>query len=117
MTRSSSESELYALEEASTYAGWLKMLLTELGVPTTMPVPTFQDNKSAIIIAAMGGHFKRLKHLLVREAFVRERVKCGDILLQYLSTDAMPADMLTKPLSNTKLQTHMQFLGVRKVKA
>ncbi len=89
------------------------MLLTELGVDCPEPVTTYQDNKSAIIIASQGGHFKRLKHLLVREAFVQERIKFGDILLQYLSTDAMPADMLTKPLSAPKLLQHMDFVRLR----
>jgi hypothetical protein len=113
VTRSSSESELYALEEASTYAGWLRMLLNELGVKCDEPVRTYQDNKSAIIIAQQGGNFKRLKHLLVREAFVQERIKFGDILLQYLGTNEMPADMLTKPLSGPKLQQHMDTIHLR----
>eukprot|EP01039_Chlorochromonas_danica_P022139 gene22139-27495_t len=39
--------------------------------------------------------FKRTKHMIVREGFVRERISKGDIVLRYTSTDNMPADMLT----------------------
>ena len=81
------------------------MLLTKLGVSYTKPVPTYQENISAIIVAVQGGNFKRLKHLLVRELFVQERVKCGPVLV-YI---AMPADMLIKPLSAIKLNKHMNF--------
>ena len=117
VSRSSSETELYALEEATTYSGWLKMLLTELGAEYSEPVPTYQDNKSAIIIASQGGHFKRLKHLLVRDVFVKERIEHGDIMLRYLSTDTMPADMLTKALTAPKLEQNMAFVGVRQIHA
>jgi hypothetical protein len=112
VTRSSTESELYALEEASTYSVWLRLLLKEFGLPIKGPIPTFQDNKSTIIIAIQGGNFKRTKHLLLREEFVRERIENGDIALKYLKTQDMPADMLTKPLGKTPLQKHMQSLSV-----
>lgn len=64
VTRSSSESELYVLEEASTYAGWLILLLSELAVELDEPIATCQDNMSTMIIALQGGNFKRTKHLL-----------------------------------------------------
>jgi hypothetical protein len=112
VTRSSTESELYALEEASTYAVWLRVLLKEFYIPTNGPIHTFQDNKSTIIIAVQGGNFKRTKHFLVREEFVRERIENGDIQLKYLKTTEMPADMLTKPLPKMALKHHMQTLSV-----
>lgn len=113
VTRSSSESELYALEEASTYAEWLKMLLSDMGAPCEGPVITYQDNTSTIVMATQGGHFKKVKHMLVREAFVGERIANGDIALRYLPTGEMPADILTKPLSQPLTAPHLQTLCVR----
>lgn len=113
VTRSTSESELYVLEEASTYAGWLKLLLSELAVDAEEPIPTYQDNKSTMIIAMQGGNFKRTKHLLVRESYVKERVDAGDIVLLYLATEDMPPDMLTKPLAELHLTRHMAAIGMR----
>jgi len=34
----------------------------------------------------------------VRQAFVKERVDCGDVNVEYLSTKQMLADAMTKPL-------------------
>jgi len=111
-TRSSSESELVVLEEASTYAVWLRLLLKEMGVECfKAPVKVYQDNLSTMMIAAAGeGNFKRTKHLLARESFVKERIENGDIVLKHLGTDKMSADFLTKPLSLPKLLRHMRHL-------
>lgn len=114
ITRSSSESELYALEEASTYAVWLRLLLEELRVlkPST-PIPIYQDNLSTIILANEGEiNFKRTKHLLARESYVKERIDRGDIILKYKPTKEMSADFLTKPLSKVKLQACLSSLNI-----
>jgi hypothetical protein len=111
ITRSSSESELVVLEEASTFAVWLKLLLMELGViEKGEPITVYQDNLSTIFIATEGGKFKRSKHLLTRESYVKERIENGDIVLKHKPTAEMCADFLTKPLSSSKLLTHMEFL-------
>jgi hypothetical protein len=111
--RSSGESELYVLEEASTYAVWLKCFLESMGIVLDAPITIHQDNKSTIIMASQGGNFKRTKHLICKESYVKERLLNGDIKLQYLPTDQMPADMLTKPMSKFLLQKHMHKLFIR----
>jgi hypothetical protein len=111
--RSSGESELYVLEEASTYAIWLKCFLNSMGIVLDTPITIHQDNKSTIIMASQGGNFKRTKHLICKESYVKERLLNGDIKLQYLPTDEMPADMLTKPMSKLQLHKHMNKLFIR----
>ena len=112
VTRSSSESELVVLEEASTYAVWYKLLLKELGVMIKdEPITVYQDNMSTMFIASEGqGNFKRTKHLLVRESYVKERIDCGDIALMYKQTRSMSADFLTKATSRPKLRAHLNNL-------
>eukprot|EP01039_Chlorochromonas_danica_P011367 gene11368-12697_t len=114
ITRSSSESELVTLEEASTYAVWLKHLLQELDNTLEITaIPIYQDNLSTIIIANTGPQsFKRTKHLLVKESYVKERIAKGDIKLKYLPTEDMPADCLTKPLSKPKLDKCLSIINV-----
>jgi hypothetical protein len=113
-TRSSSESELVVLEESSTFAPWLKLLFRELGVRfSNRPFTVYQDNKSTITIAeAGGGNFKRTKHLISREAFVKERIENGDIKLVYINSSRMRADFLTKPLSKAALCSHLSHLSL-----
>jgi hypothetical protein len=57
ITRSSSEAELVVLEVASTFTGWYKNLLSDLGIDVGA-IPIYQDNKSTIIMAAQGGNFQ-----------------------------------------------------------
>jgi hypothetical protein len=74
--------------------------------------PIYQDNQSTILIAQQGGNFKRTKHLICKESYVRERIDNNDIKLKYLPTTKMPADMLTKPVSKKVLLHHLTFLNV-----
>ena len=67
ITRSSSVSELYALEDSSTNAVWYNLLLSDLNADFTRPIRIQQDNKSTIIMAIQGGTFKRTKHLIGRQ--------------------------------------------------
>lgn len=53
-------------------------------------------------------HF-RTKHFAVHASYSRERIEDGDIVLQWLPTDKMPADMLTKALAGVK---HQRFCGM-----
>ena len=106
VTRSSSELELYALEEASTYAVWQKCLLEELKIMEKgTPIKIFQDNISTIFMATNGGTFKRTKHLITREMFVRERISSGEIKLLHSPTKEMRADFLIKNMTRPQLET------------
>jgi len=98
MTRSSSESELCSLEDASTYAVWYCNLLEDLGLKDVRPITIFQDNKSTIIMAVQGATFRRTKHLIGRQTFIRERIDNGEVKLSYMPTKDMIADILTKAL-------------------
>jgi hypothetical protein len=98
MTRSSSETELVSLEDSATYAIWYILLLKELGTNFTKPITIYQDNKSTIIMAAQGPNFKRTKHLMGREMFIKEHITNNDIKLKYVDSKNMVADILTKSL-------------------
>ena len=98
VTRSSSETELIALEDSVTFVIWTRELLREIGQLEKEPTTIFQDNKSTIILAMQGGNFKRTKHLLCKESYVREKLNNNEITLRYLPTINMLADYLTKPV-------------------
>ena len=89
------------------------MLLHDLGVEWNKAIDTNQDNQSTIIIASKKGNFKRTKHLLIKDAFVKEQIAMGNIRLKYLPTDYMLADILTKPLSSNKLQSMLRRMDIR----
>ena len=104
-----------ALEDASTYAVWYQLLLSDLGV-SARPITVCQDNKSTIIMAVKGASFKRTKHLIGRHSYVKERIANGDIVLKYVPTKEMMADLLTKPVSKEVLTRLLKLLHVVKLK-
>ena len=96
---------MVALEDASTYAVWYVGLLTK-------PIVITQDNQSAMIMAVQGPTFKRTKHLMGKESYIRERLLQGEVALKYVPTADMVADLLTKPVGRAKLEKFREQLHV-----
>ena len=61
------------------------------------------------------GH-ARTKHSGICYHFVREGVQNGAIVLKYIATDEMIADMLTKPLLKHRFEKLVTELGMKTVK-
>ena len=112
ITRSSSESELVSLEEASTYAVWYALLLFELGCGEVKPIKIYQDNKSTMVMAAVGPTFRRTKHIIGKRSYIQERLAEGEVTLGYVPTRDMLADILTKPLPPAMMRELMFKLGL-----
>ena len=75
----------------------------ELNLPTDLPVTVvFNDNKSALSLSTGGTCHKRSKHFGIEFDIFREYVQLGELHLEHISTDELPADMLTKPLPPSK---------------
>mmetsp|Transcript_19967 Transcript_19967/g.33422 ORF Transcript_19967/g.33422 Transcript_19967/m.33422 type:complete len:532 (-) Transcript_19967:698-2293(-) len=103
---SSTESEIIAKVEALKMAVWLRELLRELNLVPLQPIKLFQDNQSAILVVTQTGRQKQTKHLLTKIGFVRDLVTSGAVIVEYLSTLKMIADMLTKPLQGPQFRAH-----------
>jgi hypothetical protein len=95
---SSTEAEYIGMYEASKIIMWLRQLLTELGYPPPHPTILYEDNKSAIHIVENGNDKGRTKHMDVRCHLIRDLVTSGVTKVQYMPTESMVADILTKPL-------------------
>jgi hypothetical protein len=99
VARSSTESELIALDDALCYILWFRKLLEDLGFKQLVPTVIWQDNKSTILIASKGpGHAGKTRHVRNRYYFIKQHVDEGDVKLNYLPTEEMVSDLLTKPL-------------------
>jgi len=97
-TKSSTESELVALSDNTSQVIWCRNFLIAqghgLGAATV-----YQDNMSTISMVANGkSNSARTRHIAIRFFFVTDRVKNGEIKIEYMSTGNMLADILTKPL-------------------
>ena len=67
-----------------------------MGVPMTDPVPIYCDNKAACLLAESNLSSKRMRHVLVRLHYLKERVEDKEVLLKHVGTSAQIADIFTK---------------------
>ena len=75
-----------------------------------------EDNQGAIAMAKNPVGHARTKHIDIRYHFVREGVQNGAIFLNYVATDEMIADILTKPLPKHPFEKLVIGLGMKTVK-
>jgi len=99
---SSTEAEYVSLSEATKEALYLRSLLHELNLRTTGNIELHSDNQGALFLASDPVHHARTKHIDIKCHFIRDAVRNKQIILKYLSTDKMIADVLTKALSVQK---------------
>lgn len=109
---SSMESEYVALCEATREAIWLRQLLEDLGVPQSGPTVLHEDNQSCIAFVHSQRISKRTKHIGVREMFVKDSCDKKIVQLQYLCSEEMVADALTKPIGSIKIDKVSTAMGL-----
>jgi hypothetical protein len=106
------EAEYMAECQAVKEAMWLRSLLGELGLGTTVPMTILTDSQGAMALAKNPEHHQRSKHIDIRYHFIREQVAQGAIDLVYIPTTDMAADQLTKPLSREQHARCARLMGL-----
>ena len=101
-TKSSTEAELVAVDDAMGQVLWTRHFLAAQGqfVPTTT---IYQDNKSTILLAENGksSSSKRTRHINVWYFFITDKIKKGEVKVAFCPTTNMLADFFTKPLQGS----------------
>jgi Reverse transcriptase (RNA-dependent DNA polymerase) len=105
------EAEYMALTQAAKEALWLKRFLAELGIDIPSVI-LFGDNQGSLALAKNNVFHARSKHIDIQHHFIRDTIKSGDITLQYLPTQYMVADVLTKSLPTEKHHEHARAMGL-----
>jgi hypothetical protein len=102
-TRSSTESELVAVDDAMTMILWTKLFMEAQGYNIDRNI-LYQDNKSSILLETNGRKSagKRSRALNVRYFFVTDQMEKGNLQIEYCQTEKMTADYHTKPLQGSK---------------
>lgn len=108
---STTEAEYMSAAHATKEALWLQLLLSELGSPAQTIVIRC-DNQGAIKLLKNPVISQRSKHIDVIYHFVREHVESQDVLFEYVSTQDMVADVLTKPVPKAKHELCCNELGM-----
>jgi hypothetical protein len=109
---SSTEAEYMSLTAAAQEAMSLRSLQSEFSIPSDEPVLIYEDNQGAIAMSCNPVLHKTAKHISIKMHFIREKVLSGDVRLEYVHTEAMLADALTKALSKVIfLRLRSKILG------
>jgi hypothetical protein len=112
VSTSSTESEYYALANATKEAIWIRLFLSITKIPIVTPFPILCDNQSAQTIAKTDAISSRTKHIDVRYHFIRQHIMDGSFALTWVPTSDMIADIFTKPLLSTLFTRHRDTLGL-----
>ena len=112
---STTESEYIAVNEAAKEVMWIRKFIGDLGfVPSIRdPVKIFCDNKSAVVLAQEPRSQKHTRHILRKYHYVRQVVTDRDIVISRIDTNENLADPFTKPLAQTKHESHSKCIGIR----
>jgi hypothetical protein len=98
VTKSSTESEGVGISDALSQVLWTREFLLYAGF-NLGPAVMYQDNMSTIFLANKGrSTSEKSRHIKIRYFFVKHYIEAKEIVLQYLPTADMVADILTKAL-------------------
>lgn len=113
--QSSTEAEYMAVSEAAKQAIWIRHFLHSIGKETVYnmaPTTIYEDNQGAIKLADNPVNHPKTKHIAVRYHAIREHIANGEIRLEYLPTDQMIADGLTKATNHVTQERLVDGLGL-----
>jgi hypothetical protein len=99
VSMSSTEAEYFAMCAAAKEVLFFRDLLLDLHLSLLGPTRMATDNKSVIDLAFDPVAFKKTKHILRAAEFVRDLTLRRVIDLKWISGQANPADLLTKPFA------------------
>lgn len=109
-TRSSTEAEIVAVDDAMGMIMWNKHFLKTQGYKPKSRL--HQDNMSAMLLEKNGkaSSGKRTRHLNIRYFFVTDRIHQNEVSIVYCPTDDMIVDVMTKPLQGSKFKRFRRIL-------
>ena len=101
-TRSSTEAELVAADDAAGPMLWTQRFLRHQGYESTTIL--YQDNLSTMLLEKNGraSAGKRSRHLDIRYFFIHDLTTKKIITIKHCSTEEMDGDYMSKPLHGKK---------------
>ena len=85
-------------------------VLSDMGIEQTLPLVLNVDNQAAIALSRNPVQHGKTKHFSIKLHFIRDLCTQQFLVLKYLSTDNMPADIMTKCLGKLKTAVFGNFI-------
>ena len=110
-TRSSTTSELVAADDFLPKIIWVKNFLKSQGISLDQNV-LYQDNQSAMLLEKKGRAScgKWTRALNIRYFAIKDCWDRGELKIEYLPTDVMAGDFMTKPLQGEKFRKFRKLI-------
>lgn len=112
VSRSSTESEYRSLAFSVAELKWVKSLMTELIIHSTLKPLVYCDNLSVVLLAHNLILHAKTKNMDIDLCFVKEKVLDGDITIMHVSFHNHLANIFTKPLSQSRFEFLRSKLSV-----
>ena len=109
---SSTETKSIALMHATKKVLWILHFITEVFKPLKFPIKLYPDNQSAITIAYGNQQHSRAKHFNIRLYFIWDIIESKQITVEYMPTDWILADSLTKGLPGPIVKIQVEKLDI-----
>ena len=111
---SSVEAEYVSALMATSHALWLRRILEDLDEGHGEAISIFCDNKSTIAMTKNPINHSHTKHIAIKQNFIREVVKNGEVQILYCKMEEQVADIFTKALPKGKFQLLREIWDVMK---
>jgi Reverse transcriptase (RNA-dependent DNA polymerase) len=104
-TRSSTESELVAVDDMMPTILWTRQFMECQGYPVKENL-IYQDNQAAMLLEKNGkaSSGKRTRHINTRFFFVTDRISAKEVSVGWCPTEDMTGDFWTKPLQGAEFR-------------
>jgi len=97
------EAEYIGTSECAKKVLWIRNMLTELS-NFDKPIKIYTDNISSKTIIENGQLNSKLRHINLKFYFNKDHIKMKRIILEYIDTERMLADVLTKTVNGPKMK-------------
>ncbi|GJX90027.1 hypothetical protein Tco_0343353 [Tanacetum coccineum] len=109
---STAEVEYMALSMSCAQVMWMRTHLKDYGLDYNK-IPLYCDSQSSIEISCNPVQHSRIKHINIRNHFIKEHVECCIIESYFVRTKYQLADMFTKALLQDMFEYLVRRLGMR----
>ncbi|GJS74251.1 retrotransposon protein, putative, unclassified [Tanacetum coccineum] len=109
---STTEAEYISLSGCCAQILWMRSQLTDYEFDFNK-IPLYSDSKSAIALSCNTVQHSRMKHIAVRNHFIKEQVENGVVELYFVKTDYQLADIFTKALARECFEFLINRLGMQ----
>jgi Reverse transcriptase (RNA-dependent DNA polymerase) len=115
VTLSTTEAEFINMSTAGRDMLWIKRLLRDINVPILKVPAIGTDSMNALRAAESPQENMSTRHVDVRYKWIKEKVRNGELTLNWVETQNMKADGLTKALNPTKQAHFVRMLGLTEI--